>query len=39
MARAEHCRPGEPLIDAARMAGAATVIGATWDEGARTLVF
>ena len=39
MARAEHCRPGEPLIDAARMAGAATVIGATWDDGTRTLVF
>ena len=39
MALAEHRRADEPLIDGVKMAGAATVIGATVENGTRTLVF
>lgn len=39
MALAEHRRVDEPLIDGVKMAGAATVIGATAEVGTRTLVF
>ena len=39
MALAEHRRADEPLIDGVQMAGAATVIGATVDDGTRTMLF
>jgi predicted peroxiredoxin len=39
MALAEHRHANEPLLDGVKMAGAATVIGASVEDGVRTLVF
>jgi hypothetical protein len=39
MALAEHRHSDEQLIDGVKMAGAATVIGASVEDGVRTLVF